>query len=173
MAAMASRSDVKTRALPVLRYTPSSSTTVGSMAVDLMTEPCGARFPPGKVTVLVRPLDFGAVGGHDDVVGVDAVDVSEVVAHVLSALGIFPPVEVFVEGLPGGGKGRGVEKTEVSEVEHYFGDTTGGVELSGGMSDGTVGEDIYDARYIVVDTSPVVDVHAVTSSGMGDCGCVQ
>ena len=58
MAAMASRSEVKTRALPVLRYTPSSSTTVGSMAVDLMTEPSGARFPPGNVTVLVRPLDL-------------------------------------------------------------------------------------------------------------------
>ena len=103
MAAMASRSETKTRALPVLRYTPSSSTTVGSMAVDLMTEPWGARLPRGKVTVLVRPFDCGAVGGHDDVVGVYSVDVAEVVAHVLAAFGVFPPVEVFVEGLSGGG----------------------------------------------------------------------
>jgi len=35
---------VKTRARPVRRYTPSSSTTVGSIAVALIHEPAGARF---------------------------------------------------------------------------------------------------------------------------------
>ena len=46
---------------------------------------------------------FGAVGGHDDIVGVDIVEVAEVVAHVLSALGVFPPIEVLIKGLSGRG----------------------------------------------------------------------
>ena len=55
MAAIAARSRVNTRAGPTFRYTPSASTTEGSIAVLLITEPCGARFPRGNVTVLVRP----------------------------------------------------------------------------------------------------------------------
>ena len=116
---------------------------------------------------------FGAVGGHDDVVGIDAVDVSEVVAHVLSALGVFPPVEVLVEGLSGCGHDRCVEEAEFAEVEHDLGYTAGGVELRGWVSDGTVGEDIDDAGNVVVDASPVVDVHSVASGSVGDCGRVQ
>ena len=116
---------------------------------------------------------FGAVGGHDDVVGVDAVDVSEVVAHVLTAFGVFPPVEIVVEGLAGGGEDGGVEEPEVAEVEHDFGDSAGGVELRGWVSDGAVGEDVDDAGDIVVDASPVVDVHAVASGRVGDGGSVQ
>ena len=63
MARMASRSEVKTLAVPRLRYTPSASTTVGSMAVLLMTEPDGARLPLGNVTVLVRPRSRARSGG--------------------------------------------------------------------------------------------------------------
>ena len=55
MAAIVARSVVKTRAGPTLRYTPSASTTLGSIAVLLMTAPSGARLPRGKVTVEVRP----------------------------------------------------------------------------------------------------------------------
>ena len=36
--------------------TPSASTTLGSIAVLLITLPSGARLPRGKLTVLVRPL---------------------------------------------------------------------------------------------------------------------
>ena len=58
-------------------------------------------------------------------------------------------------------------------MEHDFRDSTSGVELSSGVSDGTVWKNIDDARHIVVDSSPVVHVHAVTSSGMSDGWCVQ
>ena len=47
-ARIASRSSVNTRAGPRCRYTPSASTTDGSIAVALMTEPCGARLPTRK-----------------------------------------------------------------------------------------------------------------------------
>src|SRR5436305_1376163 len=41
IAAIAARSEVKTRAGPAFRYTPSGSTTDGSMEVLLITEPSG------------------------------------------------------------------------------------------------------------------------------------
>ena len=62
MARTACRSDRKTLAGPTLRYTPSSSTTVGSMAVLLITEPSGAMLPDGNVTVLVRPFSLALSG---------------------------------------------------------------------------------------------------------------
>jgi len=62
IAAIASRSVVKTRAGPVIRYTPSSSHTVGSMAVALMTEPSGAMLPCGKQIVEVSPRVAAASG---------------------------------------------------------------------------------------------------------------
>ena len=55
MAATAARSVVNTLAGPTLRYTPSTPTTLGSIAVLLMTDPSGARLPHGNVTVEVRP----------------------------------------------------------------------------------------------------------------------
>ena len=62
-------SEVKTRAGPVLRYTPSESITDGSIAVDLITEPSGQRFPMGKQTVLVRPFSLATFGGRITVSG--------------------------------------------------------------------------------------------------------
>ena len=64
IAAIAALSERKTLARPVLRYTPSSSTTVGSIAVLLMTDPSGARLPAGKQTVLVRPRDLALSGSR-------------------------------------------------------------------------------------------------------------
>ncbi len=55
MARIAWDSVVNTRAGPILRYTPSLSSSVGSMAVLLTTEPSGERLPWGKVIVLVKP----------------------------------------------------------------------------------------------------------------------
>ena len=63
MAAIASASRVKTRAVPCLRYTPSGPTTAGSIAVAFTTLPCGARFPTGKTTVPVSPRSFALAGG--------------------------------------------------------------------------------------------------------------
>src|SRR5262245_37892180 len=57
IAAIASFSVVNTLTGPTFQKTPSGSTTDGSMAVDLMTDPAGQRFPRGNVTVLVRPRD--------------------------------------------------------------------------------------------------------------------
>ena len=62
IAEMASRSEVNTLAGPTFLYTPSSSTTDGSMAVLFITEPSGAMFPEGNVTVLVRPLALARSG---------------------------------------------------------------------------------------------------------------
>ena len=55
IAAIASRSVVKTRAGPSLAIDAVGVDDAGSMAVLLMTEPSGARLPRGKETVLVRP----------------------------------------------------------------------------------------------------------------------
>ena len=62
IAEMASRSEVNTLAGPTFLYTPSSSTTDGSMAVLFITEPSGAMFPEGNVTVRVRPLALARSG---------------------------------------------------------------------------------------------------------------
>lgn len=58
-------------------------------------------------------------------------------------------------------------------MEHDLGDASGGVELCGGVSDGAVGENVYDAGDLVVDASPVVDVHSASSCGVGDSGGVE
>ena len=57
------------------------------MAVLLMTEPCGARFPRGKQTVLVRPSSRGPLGRQDHVIGIDAVALPEPSAQGLRAAG--------------------------------------------------------------------------------------
>ena len=58
-------------------------------------------------------------------------------------------------------------------MEHDFGNTSCGVQLRGWVSDGTVWQDIDDARNFVVDASPVIDVHAITSGGVGDSWRVE
>ena len=72
MAAIASRSVVKTRADPVMRNTPSSSTTSGSIAVLLITDPSGARLPIGKLIdgdTLQITVDTIQLEGQIDLVG--------------------------------------------------------------------------------------------------------
>ena len=56
IALIASFSELNTLASPVFLYTPSLSITSGSIAVDFITDPSGAIFPFGKVTVDVSPL---------------------------------------------------------------------------------------------------------------------
>ena len=62
IASMASDSRRNTRAGPLLRYTPSGSTTLGSMDVLLTTDPPGAKFPRQKVIVLVSPRERAVSG---------------------------------------------------------------------------------------------------------------
>src|SRR5450756_1375225 len=59
IAATAASSVENTRAGPVIRYTPSSPTTLGSIDVLLITDPPGARLPLGNVTVDVNPRRRG------------------------------------------------------------------------------------------------------------------
>src|SRR6516164_8025684 len=99
MARIAARSLVKTRAGPTLRYTPSASTTLGSMAVLLMTAPSGARLPRGNVTV-------------------DAVVLAQHLAQPGAALGALPPVEVAVERLAADREAAAVEQAEAAQVQH-------------------------------------------------------
>ena len=90
IAAIAAGSVRNTFAGPVKRYTPSASTTDGSIAVLLITAPSGARLPLGKHTVDVRPRARRLVGRHDDVVGIDAVAFLQQRAEPRAPLGRSP-----------------------------------------------------------------------------------
>ncbi len=73
IAAMASVSRQKTRAGPVLRYTPSESTTRGSIAVLLITEPSGREVAAGEADG-AGDAEFPARCGREDhVVRIDAI----------------------------------------------------------------------------------------------------
>src|SRR5437867_10254144 len=113
IAAMASRSRVKTRAGPTFIYTPSGPTTLGSMAVLLITAPSGARLPLGNVTVLVSPR-ARARGIHDHVVGADAVHGGKPLPQRAPPVRRLPPVEDGAEPLAAHGQRVELEQPEAT-----------------------------------------------------------
>ena len=114
-----------------------------------------------------------AVGGHDDVVGVDAVLVEEIFAQGVAALAVLPPVECGVEGFAGDGFDAGVEESGAAEVEHDLGCSAGEEDLHGGVVSGAVGESVDESRDLAVDAGPVFCCGPVEFRGVGDGGDVE
>ena len=143
------------------------------MAVLLMTEPWGARLPVGKVTVLGQPALSGAVGTHDDAIGINGVLGEQAIAQALAALGAGPPVEDASQRLAGGGQDRVVEQVHVAEVGHHLGHAAGQEGADGGVVLGTVGKHAHEPRDADVDLVPVVARRPPQPGGEGDRRDVQ
>ena len=115
----------------------------------------------------------GAVGGHDDVVGIDAVLLEEILAEGVAARAVLPPVEGGVEGFAGDGLGGGVEQAGAAQVQHDLGHAAGEEDLHGGVVAGAVGQRVDEARDLAVDVCPVFGGWAVEPGGVGDGGDVE
>ena len=115
----------------------------------------------------------GAGRRHDDVIGVDAVEVGEFRAEARAAFRGFPPREVFAEGAAGDGAGVELEETGVAQVEHYLGHPAGEEHLHGGVVLRAIREDVDEARDGAVDARPVVDGGAREAGGVCDGGDVE
>ena len=113
------------------------------------------------------------VGGHDDVVGVDAVAGFEGGAEFGAAFGGFPLIEKLAQGDAADGLRFGFEEAGTAEMEHGFGDASGQEDLNGRMVAGAVGEGVDDAGDLPVDASPIGGGGTLQSSGVGDGGQVQ
>ena len=139
----------------------------------LTTDPCGARLPRGKQTVLVRPRCAARERGHDHVIGIDAVGRKQRLAKRPPAIARFPPVERLAERDAGGGQHVEVEQAQLAEVQHDLGHAAGQKDVHRGMADGAVGQGIDQPRHLQIDRVPIVDRGASQSGGVGDRRDVQ
>ena len=165
---MAARSVVNTRAGPVLRYTPSASTTDGSMAVLLMTEPSGARLPRGKVTVLVSPRSRACVGRHDHVVGIDAVALAQQLAQPARGARSSPTSRA---PRPAARRSRSGSPGRAARARRRCSITSGTPPArktrTVGWSDRPVGQHVDQPRHAAVDRDPVLDRRAAAARRRG------
>jgi hypothetical protein len=134
--------------------------TLESMAVDLMTEPSGARFPTGKTRVREdegarEPALPGALRIHDHVVWFHAILLLQQGAEAKAAFRCLPCVQICREGFTGDGQNAGFEKAECAKVEHDFGNAAREKCPDGGMKLRAVGQDIHESRCAPVDRDPI------------------
>ena len=120
--------------------------TLGSMAVLFTIAPCGARLPPTKLTVLVRPRARATAGAKDHVVGVDAVRLAQPLragarrrserSHQSSMSPSGSPVAVRADE---------VEQAELAQVQHHLRDAAGQEHAHGRVR--AVGQRVHEARH--------------------------
>ena len=89
---------VNTRAGPSCRYTPSGSTTAGSMDVDLITDPSGARLPRGRSLCWSGPL-AGARRRQDHVIRIHTIQRAQPLPEPRPPLAPFPEFQGHPRGV--------------------------------------------------------------------------
>ncbi len=136
---------------------PSVSTTEGSIAVDLMTHPSGARLPSGNVTVLVKPRLRAASGDMMTLSGSTLSRVRQQFAEARAALGLRPPVEVLSERVARRRERVEFEQAEFAQVQHHLRHAAGEEHPHRRVVHRAVRQRVHQPRHAAVVERPVVD----------------
>ncbi len=81
------------------KNTPSSPISAGSIAVLLITDPSGARFPTGKHTVDVSPARPRPIRRKDHLVRIDSIALLQILLQRPPPLALLPPVQALAQRL--------------------------------------------------------------------------